>query len=646
MVEDNDLVEGIKWGDIKRMAREQGVSEELIQEGSLNPTNRTLLKVYVTHKNKKKKFGPTYHKTIHEKFGLKEGDVIPLQKVPNLQYYSKLKDRGNAKSFRARLFGKLIGGSYGSTFTLKIKSIKDKTKSISFDAKRGNNKPISTSIMILNTSPAVDCVSRNTLVKGEDGKVRSMCEFCEHCYALGNEIGTRVQYGVFAGIGNVENGKRKNSAMVRKMIHEFDPQDFANALLNKQRTGPGRDTTVRFIRWNEAGDIANGKEFLWVARSAGKLFEGIITNAKGERIQKYWTKKQEENNIKRIYSTIYTHRTDVYKEYLGLLEKLSEEERKNIEQGFTVMGSGFMATNEFRAVPKGEFTTKDNIDGRFDVKYIEEYDMVFGVAKDADGKYITAEDGDLYIENELLGDDKYKLFPIYHCSSNCELCEAQYGVALCYAPDLQGAIVEEQMRKNPDKSRNMMRNAIDGPANEVWIPNEPDELGNIPDEPYKKVTLRGANPEHYVDENWAVMVGLANRQKKSVMGDVPDSAYYDWENRDFLPNKQPMEEDFFKNSQHMLEAARLIALQSMGKKLERNEFDIIRSLGGRAFENPEKIKLEPRQLAYLEHYFTEIYPKGEFAAFHKGLTMQEWIALYGENWEEDFTINPNQWGKL
>ena len=638
MVEDSDMIEGMTWGEIKKLARHQGVSEELIKEGSLNPTNRTLLKVYVTHvrDKKRKKMQPTYNQTIHQALGIEADAVIPLQKVPNLEYYSKLKNRGPPKSYRARLFGKLIGGTYGSAFTLKIKSLKDKGKSIVFDAKRGNNKPISTSIMILNTSPAVDCVSRNTLVQGEDGKVRSMCEFCEHCYALGNEVGARVQYGVFAGIGNVENGKRKNSAMVRKMIHEFDPQDFANALLNKQRTGPRNSNTVRFIRWNEAGDIASGKEFLWVARSAGKLFEGIITNSKGERIQKYWTKRQDEDNIKRIYSTIYTHRRDVYLEYLDELNKLDEVERKNIEKGLTIMGSGFMATNEFRAVPKGEFTTKDNIDGRFDVKYLEEYDMVFGVAQDAEGNYIEAEDGDLYMENELLGDGKYKLFPIYHCSSNCELCEAQYGVALCYAPDLQDAIVEEQIRHNDDRMRNMMRNAIDGPKNDVWIPDKEDG----------PVTLRGANPEHYIGDNWAAMVGLANRQKKNVMGDVPDSDFYSWEEGNFIDGALPTQEDFFKKSQPMVKVAQLLALSSMGEHtLTDDEVQYIKAFGGKAFSNPRNIQLDARNLAYLQHYFDTAYQRGEFAAFHKGLTMEEWVATYGKNWEKTFVVDPTQWGQ-
>ena len=642
MVEDSDIIEGISWGEIKKLARQQGVSEELIKEGSLNPTNRTLLKVYVTHvrDKKKTKMQPTYNKTIHQALGLDDDAVIPLQKVPDLQYYSKIKDKGPATSFRARLFGRLIGGTYGSAFTLKVKKLKEKGKSIVFDAKRGNNKPISTSIMIINTSPAVDCVSRNTLIQGADGKVRSMCEFCEHCYALGDEIRTRIQYGVFAGIGNVENGKRKNSAMVRKMIHEFDPQDFANALLNKQRTGPGNSNTVRFVRWNEAGDVASGKELLWIARSAGKLFEGIITNSKGERIQKYWTKRQEENNIKRIYSTIYTHRTDVYLKYLDELNKLDEDERRNIEQGFTIMGSSFMATNEFRPVPKGQFTTKDNIDGRIDVKYLEEYDMVFGVAQDAKGEYIEAEDDDLYMENELLGDGKYKLFPIYHCSSNCELCEAQYGVALCYAPDLQGAIIEEQVRQNDDKTRNIMRNAIHGPKNDVWIPDKEDG----------PVTLRGANPEHYIGNNWPAMVGLVNKQKKNVMGDRPDSKFYNWEEGKFIDGELPTKEDFFAKSEPMVRVAKLLALSSMGQHtLTDDEVRDIQAFGGNRrsgpFSKPRNIQLDARNLAYLQHYFDTAYQHGEFAAFHKGLTMQEWIDTYGKDWEKTFVVDPTQWGK-
>ena len=96
----------------------------------------------------------------------------------------------------------------------------------------------------------------------------------------------------------------------------------------------------------------------------------------------------------------------------------------------------------------------------------------------------------------------------------------------------------------------------------------------------------------------------------------------------------------------MVKVAQLLALSSMGEHtLSDDEVQYIKAFGGKAFSNPRNIQLDARNLAYLQHYFDTAYQRGEFAAFHKGLTMEEWVATYGKNWEKTFVVDPTQWGQ-
>lgn len=510
----------------------------------------------------------------------------------------------------------MLSGSYGAKRVLRIKNIGK------FSGKLGNDKPIPNWIFILSTSPAIDCSTRHC----------GACEFYRDCYALGNEAQGMLQYGSAAMLGNVVNAKRKFGAVIRKMMHEADPSAFADAILDKNK---GKTKTsdnpnaINYIRWNEAGDVKDGDELIWVARSAALLWAGVDSQGN----QRYWKNaKGDSDRDKKIQiaSTIYTHRRDIYQDYLEKLDKLSKEERDLIKEGFTIMGSGFMATNEFRAVH--EFSTQDYLnqeDHNKNFYTTDIYGNVYSTARDVSGKIRGAEGeidcgyDDGFCRDEqgnLVTEDGNRLFPVYHCSSNCELCFAQYGVGLCYAPDLKDAIIEERIRENNPLVRSMVTSKggyLDNDYTEkaIW-----DGV----------MALDANNPNNYMDD-FAKLAKLAGNQKRDTMwdllkgqeidgdkikkkSDLSEKYYFDWASGQYRDtfDKEQFQEAFYMND--FVERAKALAP-----------------------------KLSKRDQAYLQHYFNYAYKDGIFFAHDKPLTQTEWDTIYGKN-NERLIINPNEWG--
>lgn len=630
---------------------------DLLRRGEINESQvkkaRILIRTRNRWENAKKKMKSSAYKPyqIHKQIKVDKNQHghYKRQNVPNLDY---IKTRGSfsqkatgVDKLKMTIFGDKVksyfySGQYGSDFALKIKGLGQ------VFAKHGNNKPIPSWIMILNTSAAIDCATRHC--GGKDG--HPGCEFFADCYALGNEAQSMRQYAMVAGLGLTANSKRKKSAMVRKMIHETDPWAFANGVLNwNGKKNPATNLNVtRFIRWNEAGDVKDGTELLWIGKAAGYLGLGIVMNDDGTiKEQKYWQgkhkPKESDENIESIASTIYTHRTDVYKAYLEELEKWKKkiEEEEDLEQraillqvydsiqeNFTIMGSSFMASNEFRAV-RDEFTTADNIDekNRVGDRYRILDGDVYSTSRNADGDVIMGDDED--IANGLVNERGEKLFPVYHCSSNCELCQEQYGIALCYAKDLRGAIVEEKMRFNNDSIRNMVRD--DG-------------------------MMDANNPNNYMDHFTVIRDELATPQKKDIMFDVlggqevdgnlieskkddlPDSVYFDWNTgkyRDDIFNQYAQEyADSFDNY-NIADIARDLYQKNYVEPRKKE------AEGGRLTKAERDKKWTDRDVAYIQHYFNFAYGDRIMFAHDRPLTQDEWDTTYPNG----IDIDPQSWGK-
>lgn len=171
--------------------------------------------------------------------------------------------------------------------------------------KKGNAKPLPKFIWIISMESATDCTSRKN----------GHCEINKNCYALKYES-NKLMYKT------IERRRKDNECI--KYLVENNKEDILIDYLIK-RNDSAKQHKMKYLRWNESGDVESLDYMLFVERVALKLFDRIGT-----------------------ISVIYTHRKDIWKEF----EKIRKSEHCLI-----VNGSGFMADNNFKAVKK--FTGKN-----------------------------------------------------------------------------------------------------------------------------------------------------------------------------------------------------------------------------------------------------------------------------------------------
>lgn len=166
--------------------------------------------------------------------------------------------------------------------------------------KKGNAKPLPKFIWIISMESATDCSSRKN----------GHCEINKNCYALKYES-NKLMYKTI-------ERRRKDEQCINYLIKNNYSDKLADFLI--KRNNSSKKHKLKYLRWNESGDVKSLDYLLFVEKIALKLFNEIGT-----------------------ISVIYTHRKDIWEQF----EKIRKSEHCLI-----VNGSGFMADNNFKAVKK------------------------------------------------------------------------------------------------------------------------------------------------------------------------------------------------------------------------------------------------------------------------------------------------------
>ena len=168
--------------------------------------------------------------------------------------------------------------------------------------KKGNKKPLPKFIWIISMESATECSSRKN----------GHCEIGKNCYALKYES-NKLMYKT------VERRKKDNEC-INYLIENDMSDELADYLIKRNKTS--KTYKLKYLRWNESGDVESLEHMLFVEKVALKLYDEL-----------------------KVISVIYTHRKDIWEQF----EKIRKSEHCLI-----VNGSGFMADNNFKAVK--EFT--------------------------------------------------------------------------------------------------------------------------------------------------------------------------------------------------------------------------------------------------------------------------------------------------
>lgn len=171
--------------------------------------------------------------------------------------------------------------------------------------KKGNKKPLPKFIWIISMESATECSSRKN----------GHCEIGKNCYALKYES-NKLMYKT------VERRNKDNEC-----INYLIKNDMSDSLVDYliKRNNSSKTHKLKYLRWNESGDVETLDHLLFIEKIALKLYDELD-----------------------VISVVYTHREDIWNEFKKI--------RKS-EHCLIVNGSGFMADNNFKAVK--EFTGKN-----------------------------------------------------------------------------------------------------------------------------------------------------------------------------------------------------------------------------------------------------------------------------------------------
>lgn len=171
--------------------------------------------------------------------------------------------------------------------------------------KKGNKKPLPKFIWIISMESATECSSRKN----------GHCEIGKNCYALKYES-NKLMYKT------VERRNKDNEC-----INYLIKNDMSDSLVDYliKRNNSSKTHKLKYLRWNESGDVETLDHLLFIEKIALKLYDELD-----------------------VISVVYTHREDIWNKFKKI--------RKS-EHCLIVNGSGFMADNNFKAVK--EFTGKN-----------------------------------------------------------------------------------------------------------------------------------------------------------------------------------------------------------------------------------------------------------------------------------------------
>lgn len=214
--------------------------------------------------------------------------------------------------------------------------------------KKGNAKPIPKNVWISSMQSSYYCIC------GYLG----LCPF--HRLESGDCYGLAYEMNEMMGPKTIIR-RRSDEKCIDELVKNKMHKEFAEELLRRNKLA--RKHKMQFERWNETGDMKTLDHFIFVDMVSDILFKeaGITT-------------------------TIYTHRKDLWEKFKEI----------RVSEGLIVMGSGFMADMNFKA--------------------------------------LTDNDKECDLE----------------CSSNCEQCFEDFGIGHCYDLKNKGKnlIVGEDYREN------------------------------------------------------------------------------------------------------------------------------------------------------------------------------------------------------
>lgn len=204
--------------------------------------------------------------------------------------------------------------------------IKIPNTNMSITVKKGNRKPIPPFVWLISMTSGEDCPSR----------MKGLCPIHEHCYVLAYEENPFMREQTL-------RCRAEDEEAIDYMVDNHMAEWFANELVRRNKLS--RTHPMRFLRWNESGDMKSLDHFLFIDEIADILHEKIGA-----------------------ISVVYTKRKDLWEKFKDI--------RKS--KWLIVNGSGFMADNNFKAVDefsKGKCHCPSNCEQCFKYDFYFCYDI-------------------------------------------------------------------------------------------------------------------------------------------------------------------------------------------------------------------------------------------------------------------------------
>ena len=206
-----------------------------------------------------------------------------------------------------------------SRTTINIKNEKT-SEELTLQVKKGNSKPIAADTYIISMTSSLNCVCSNICPyhHAAPGK------YAGSCYGLGYELNPVMTK-------NTLTRRNKDTAALTYIIEEMKngAQFLANELIKISNRSRKPENKIKFLRWNETGDIKNLTWFMFIDNVSDILYKELG-----------------------VVSVIYTHRRDLWEEFKTC--------RKS--PALIVLGSGFQADINFIAEAPGEPIKGDALD--------------------------------------------------------------------------------------------------------------------------------------------------------------------------------------------------------------------------------------------------------------------------------------------
>ena len=174
------------------------------------------------------------------------------------------------------------------------------------NVKKGNRKPIPSFVWIISMTSGEDCPSR----------IKKMCPIHKDCYVLAYERNPFMR-------NQTLKARAEDEEAIDYMVDNHMERWFAKELV--KRNNQSKVHKLKYLRWNESGDMKSLNHFLFIDRVSEILHRHIGT-----------------------VSVVYTKRKDLWEEFKDIRRS----------KALIVNGSGFMADNNFDAVT--EFSDEGN----------------------------------------------------------------------------------------------------------------------------------------------------------------------------------------------------------------------------------------------------------------------------------------------